>query len=420
MSNIEFVVERPSALKDMDFEKVKVIDASTIIRGVFLRDFYGNDLIEDETNGWRFDMAQYFENLLAKENIPQLRREILKFIRETPVKREGREKRAGNYIEGLRYFHRAARYKSYLRKTLFEGILSNKYRESIVAFLAAIEYRKMEHPGFRFLLSRNEGYMALGCVNYFSLMVEDKKGKHAGDKNYKYKVLWTLPSLVANPEKIPLWHGLLPMECAYHFNDIYTCGHELGHLTFVLLGLNPPDIDLKDFWGVKRILPTHIKEFLILKDANKEIFRHFKTRGRNFQKWWNFKNFATGELKKWKGTMQHFLEHRNDKNWKFSINLMKKIFFPALEQAGKNDALEIWICSLWSNFDELIQIGGICSFGGETVVNWISDLDILKDYSCALRWLHQASILTEDIGEEEKMEGKGEDIRCIVKVENGI
>jgi hypothetical protein len=373
--------ELPSALQNSGVNSgdVLIITPESIVRAVF------------SDNAVR---AGYFMELLnSKEKLEDA---FKKFVDSTQVSEDD--------VLGIVSLDRANRYKEYIYKTIIDGFNIKTYRERIVSFLAALEYRKKLNPQFQIQFNiidkieerlKNDDLLLLGF--------EYKDGRHYEDVGIN-GVRLTVPfDLQKNSD----------------YDDTYVCMHEIGHAIHDLLGINSRRVPLskssENIWMrntffpllsiAEKIMPVFINQ--VKGTIQKGIL------GGEVDSVWDYCDHSLQRIKSiyldesqpydkdefnrmgitqlenalLDGETAETLKNSKDAN-DISTDLLK--------QTVKLGAMNRSFYGIWTNAEEMIQIIGVASAGKYIVVDRNSDLSAFCERNRSIRWGHK-SFPAEDV-----------------------
>jgi hypothetical protein len=347
------------AKSGFNFNNVLIITANSIINGVF------------KDNSTR---KAYFLTLPKSENIHLLLAEFQNFLDQSVFPKENE-----------------AAYKQYVSQTVSGGFDARKHRENVVSFLAALEYRKTIVPTFQVIFERNR-YEEIFYGDALFLNLEFADGKHYEESLNNTKMTFTLPCLKHNPRACSCRGAT--------FTDTYVSGHELGHATHDLLGINAPRTSFNMYINNNFIRNIF---FPLIDRTSKNIDSLLPRLQSEVNQ-----AIASGECT---NETEYFSKKLNDKKklydqmeWLYGDNeseisgiasLQRSIDTKSFNEDFLKNAIRMEMkyraFEMWTRPEELFQISGISFCNGYTIVNCLSDLDLFATSSVLLRWWHICS-----------------------------
>ena len=276
--------------------------------------------------------------------------------------------------------------RKYIFNSVAKGLEFDKYRKAIVAFLAALDYKKTLDPSFKVYLARGKSISTMTETDRLTFTLEHNDGTHDSDDQNS---TFSLPYF--KHEKMRAWHDLLVINPDEQLEDAYTYAHEFGHATYDLLGTIVPTVDLTDFFKETSFGEENLDFDDDDSDSDSDAEDTVVSLVRSG---YERKSIFRGSLNMMSAEFEEIEELRKtgkNSSVRASVEYMKNTFFPMLlspkfDLVQRKAGLECW-----TSFAELWQICGVFSFNGETVVNLMSDLDIRIGAGADFpRWLHMA------------------------------
>lgn len=389
LSSLTDLQDVPPALIEsrVDLGKVMVINTESILRGVF----------PDKP-----DRIFYFHKLLDSRE--KLSEAFKAFLYSAPtVLEDGEEERD--------FFDRSETYRQFVLKTVTNAFESRKYRERIVSFLAALEYRKSINPKFEVRLTRSEKFEEKDFGDYLILGLELKDGKHYSDSISETHCHFTLPYLLT--EKTAIYPNGLAITTSIS-NDTYIYSHEIGHAIHDLLGIKAsrlqfslmadnvfmrntffPILDRAEKYLM--LMVTKIKLSIDRKIESGKCLNalDYFTEGLEIAKEpykedrlpsdaKEFDRMGITEIEKMLGTeaVQNALKEKN-----IDDNFLRQFVMLSIKWGAFSDS--------WTTPEELFQIEGAISANEHIMIDTNSDLDLLKERNLPIRWMHACGDTTE-------------------------
>lgn len=214
--------EIPDLLKQcgVNSKKVLFITPQSIIEGAF------------KDNRERLD---YFKEILNSKK--KLKEAFRDFVYSTPVSEDDVMRTVSP--------ERTENYRDYVYRAVADGLGVRAYRDRIVSFLAALEYRRTVDPEFQIQFNIFDHIEEKFTEeNVLLLRFEYKDGRHYSDLTRAGARL-TLPFDFR--------------ENAVDFDDTYVCMHEIGHAIHNLLDVNsraiPLSVSSENAWMRKTFFP---------------------------------------------------------------------------------------------------------------------------------------------------------------------
>lgn len=374
----------PPALTEcgVDLSKVMVINTESILKGVF----------SDKP-----DRISYFHELLDSRE--KLSVTFKTFLYSAPTILED-----GETEEDC--LKRSETYRQFIFKAISNGFESHKYRERIVSFLASLEYRKSINPKFTIYLSRSEKFEEKDYGDYLILGLELKDGRHYSDYVSKTHCDFTLPYLLT--KKTPIYsNGLAAISSIS--DDTYVYLHEIGHAIHDLLGITARGIPFSlvsdsifmrntffpFMYRAENLMPLLIAEIKLSIDQKIEsgecsdaldyftkCLEMIKTPYKEDilpSDAEEFDRMGITEIEKMLGT-ESIQQALKEKSISVNENFLEQFIMLGIKDVVFYDS--------WTTPEELFQIEGTVATNSHIIIDTNSDLDLFKDLSLPIRWLH--------------------------------
>lgn len=368
----------------LDPSEVRVIDVYSIIDGAFENDPVSRD---------------YYRRLLKSED--ELRDAFRDFVNSDCTA----------FITGEKDKNEA--YKQFVIDTIFSGFGSQKHRERIVSFLAAVEYRKNIDPNFKVVLTRGDKFAATDYGDHLRLALELNDGRHPSDC---IKRNFVVPQTGKN-----LIRSRLDITDSIS-GSIYTCSHELGHATRFLLGISAYGTSL-----------TQIEKNPFMKNTFFPILEKGETDAAYFSylterlvceglKSKSYPDalevFSAMEETAWE--MAQFDQEFHDRIESEFLRADRTLGIEQIKHSlEKNKIIDDEYGSLarfigttaafanWINAEDIFQIAGATVADDCIIIDRNSDLDLFSEQGLPARWSHifanpAESAIIVDVGPEEK------------------
>lgn len=374
----------PPALTEcgVDLGKVMVINTESILKSVF----------SDKT-----DRISYFHGLIDSKE--KLSKAFKTFLYSTPTILEDEETEED-------CLKRSETYRQFVFEAISNGFESRKYRERIVSFLAALEYRKSINPKFTIYLSRSEKFEERDCGDYLILGLELKDGRHYSDYVSKTHCNFTLPYLLA--KETPIYSNGLAAITSIS-DDTYVYSHEIGHAIHDLLGITARGIPFSlmadnifmrnTFFPLmcraENLMPLLISEIKLSIDRKIEsrecsdALDYFTKRLEMVKAPYKkdrlpsdaeeFDRMGITEIEKMLGT-ESIQQVLKEKSISVNDNFLERFVMLGIKYLVFYDS--------WTTPEELFQIEGAVATNSYIIIDTNSDLDLFKDLSLPIRWLH--------------------------------